>query len=283
VSTPALEALARQTEVFVVLAGDFIPAAEVLTHRENLSNTFEVVVAAEGNQLAVLRNGRRVERAAVNEFIAEHSLEVAVFVVHGSAGIAVSRAAAFSTVSLGVRLEGVLGGQLETSKLRRLIGEGVIDNGGSGQTEHIPVTAVESVADSEDLVIGADGRAQSTDAAGGQGAVAAREAHLSFTAEETAVFISLSTIVRIELVSEIEGDGGVADLLFTLQAPAGGLIHAGSHAEFVGRGLAGHFLVLIAEAGINNAVERNGRSRKGGAGKRSKRSCRDEVLFHLEP
>ena len=39
----------------------------------------------------------------------------------------------------------------------------------------------------------------------------------------------------------------------------------------------------VGKARIDTAIQRNGRSRKGGAGKRSKCSCRDEVLFHLEP
>ena len=105
--------------------------------------------------------------------------------------------------------------------------------------------------------------------------------HGSLTAEEAAH--RLGAVIGIEAVFEVEANRHGADLLITAETPAGGGGLTRLFGERIGRGGLAVIsaIVGVVEAGIDNAVQRHGRSGKSGSGEGAEQSSSEKSLFHL--
>ena len=112
--------------------------------------------------------------------------------------------------------------------------------------------------------------------AGVQGTVLASAMHGSFTAEEAAH--RLGAVIGIEAVFEVEANRHGTDLFITAQTPAGAGGLAGRHGERIGRGGLAVISAIVGgvEAGIDNAVQRHGRSGKSGSGEGAEQSSSEK-------
>ena len=105
--------------------------------------------------------------------------------------------------------------------------------------------------------------------------------HGSFTAEEAGH--RLGAVIGVKAVFEVEANRHGTDLFITAQTPAGAGGLAGRHGERIGRGGLAVIsaIVGVVEAGIDNAVQRHGRSGKSGSGEGAEQSSSEKSLFHL--
>ena len=267
-----------------------LEALEVLAHQEGLGKA-AVVVAAEVDDVAVFFATIRADGIIVLEFVGENRVQGAEAARKSRGSVAVDFGGAFTACVAAGFFEGVLSRNLQTGELRGLVRDHVVVAGGRGEAEDAAGAAVEGVSSSENEVIRAGARTNTTHAAHGKRTKVGVDGDGSFAVEERVGGLEFAG-VGLEAVFELEANlHAVAEVFSALDAKTGSGVAARFHGERVGINLGfvanGDFVGLELKARVDLAVHRdvgglNGESGSAENGDSDKRLLEHNLVIQIK-